>query len=469
MPDEPAEERPASGGDWAAFNEKQRCKVQDFAKRLQPARLVIANELTRSMLELFSHALSISSDSWLVDRFVENMQADRDETVLTRIVAAHRGAHLDQFFQDVECLLNEQRHAWKALLLPHELTAGNASLAFCLHSRASAGLVQLLRERCKGFPFKLFTLIEGAAEAHGIANTPRCLLDDFSTAVIDKFRGQLTGATCRATLLTVALLADIDIASVECRHAAIRRSLQKHQTWIASAADVSADFVLCRARVQERGSRPEEKGTQKQGKKQNPQQRGGGGGAYRAFLSDFITGQGVSGQEALNQALRDAARAYKNLSEEEMAQYRHSGALGTRAHRAGGTSFGRQRRRRSASAPLPAAIVGQEERALEGTSDLAPLQLMISQDDHRQMIATAKHTRAQQGAQAARDHQNRLEALAGWSTEHQGSRLFPQVPAASLVDAIRDSLPGRLHVIGQSFHFGVLVMMHPNLSILEVS
>lgn len=79
--------------------------------------------------------------------------------------------------------------------------------------------------------------------------------------MISSWRCSTIVQECLGTIQMLAVVLHIDIASVECNHASVRRLLRLGaQTHRRPLADVSADFILLKGRVLEAlGARPRQK------------------------------------------------------------------------------------------------------------------------------------------------------------------------------------------------------------------
>ena len=126
--------------------------------------------------------------------------------------------------------------------------------AFATLSRLACAVVQLLRSRHRGYPYKLFRLLGPelwVALTQMLAAsclTQRACLTP-SQLRYGRFRQRLKEQRTLAILKCIALLARLDTARIECRHAALRRIIRKSQAWAAGLLSASSDFFLLRQRV----------------------------------------------------------------------------------------------------------------------------------------------------------------------------------------------------------------------------
>jgi hypothetical protein len=246
--------------------------------------------------------------------------------------------------------------AWEVLAQP-DRTWRTFGLAFCMLARAGAGIVQMLRARHRGYPFKLFSLLRSNPQeaATNILNDATCMRDSFSNGFLadvakaakqdadaagetaDPSVEDLCGNRSRMSLLTVALTIKTDTARIECRHAAVRRTLLTSMTHTHPAGVASAGFVLVRQRVLLHQGRVGKKPASKV--KKSVKKAKGGGGTFRCFLSRFLKGKPLPVKDR-KQVFQDAADQYKELTVDQKAELQPDGRIATLAHAAGGHAFG---------------------------------------------------------------------------------------------------------------------------------
>ena len=229
-------------------------------------------------------------------------------------------------------------------------------------SRSVCSIHQLLRVRRQGNPYKLF-LAMGLADW---PDEPSCLRDELTTSV----RGWYPrlSAECKAVLESIALAIDLDISAIESRHALSRRLalVRGTQTWAPSMATTAAEWTLRQVSAQSVSTpkmyQPEnetpqpDKPQKKEGKR--PGCRGGGGGAYRAFLHVNHAGKQLS-----SSSIRELTAQYHQLSPADRAYYESLGRRGNAAWRFGHAAFGGRVRRSSAEPELADAAPPGAEQA----------------------------------------------------------------------------------------------------------
>ena len=92
------------------------------------------------------------------------------------------------------------------------------SLSFC----------HALKEKHKGYPYKLFTLVESGEHLESIKSDPACVRDSWSQGFVQHYGELLGNAESLADLRATALFVQEDQAAVECGFARVRRSLTFH-------------------------------------------------------------------------------------------------------------------------------------------------------------------------------------------------------------------------------------------------
>ena len=238
-------------------------------------------------------------------------------------------------------------------------------LAFRVFARAAGSMHFHLRTSHQLCPYLVFGLLDPASRrqvAAALECMPPCLHDGFTHEFMRRYptRDELTSDQALHELHGIALLADVDISSIECRHAAIRKIVEaRGVTWSVLFQLLSADF-LCRQMSSHMSDLAECLGTllQERAKhgfeslrvrkklavagKKRPKRRGGGGG-QRAFMRARL--KSISRQEWLQSSrshlFRQINEEYRNLSQEQRAEYEDLGEAATHSHRAGGQAFAR--------------------------------------------------------------------------------------------------------------------------------
>jgi len=122
-------------------------------------------------------------------------------------------------------------------------------LAFRLLSRIGCLVAMFLLRTHRTFPIKMFQLLRHPDRCTSFSELPNCLLDEWSKDLKVE-HPTLSGDVFQAKLVTAALLAAVNIADVESKHAALRRHLagRSVQTHALSLVDLSAEWILHQAR-----------------------------------------------------------------------------------------------------------------------------------------------------------------------------------------------------------------------------
>ena len=244
-----------------------------------------------------------------------------------------------KFFNELLALM-APTDCWRTLPNASQ-TVTMRSLAFRLLSRAGAVVHELLVVPQRGFPWRLFELLRDPGLAVNMSTTPICQLDRFSYDFVREFP-ELGASHVVPILHSLAVEFASDTGEIETLHASIRRRLlaATHNThaelfsvlgseWIALQAKSSAPrghvfYTAPRETVMKRAAR----------------ERRGGGGGYRAYVSDQVR---VQGRPFDRQP--EFASEWSNMSDETRKKYITDGAQATRKHRVGEHAFGPTRRK----------------------------------------------------------------------------------------------------------------------------
>ena len=285
--------------------------------------------------------------------------------------------------------------------------------ATLLLSKSGAGLYRLRRDHEK-YPLKLFLILVDPAAAALVENEKECFFDAWTEGFVRHWtaKGGLQCPECIAELTGVAVLMELEMASVEALHASIRRlqHIRSVQTHSEHIADASAEFALRRFRaLGATGPRP---ASDAEGNPDNPapapakgRRARGKAGAWRAFIREETLGsEGKPDFGAL-------ADRYRALGEEQKAALHEIGRCAlkrpkTMAASAAG-SFGmttRQQQRRNRKRALEAeADQRMEEDALGATGgdervvrrkprslEMAPLGSVVGQSGYAMDVARSR-------------------------------------------------------------------------------
>lgn len=262
------------------------------------------------------------------------MKSARGSGRTYRVLEVALGHYIRQAFESIyECF------ARSPLGFPiKDRNLHHRSLAFRLLARCGSALHQLMRVVHTGHPYRIFLLLRKLGDdLQRIIDEPPCLRDEFSSDFLTRFRGQEDSEEATAILSTIAGAVDVDIATMEARHAVTRRAtIQKSlQTWVASLENVNVTWSVrqCQRSRKKFGSVTKTEMTTKETNKVKKQQKkksggGGGGGAFRAFIHERFGGHRLSKEN-----MPKIAQAYHALSPAEHQHFVHLGQLGTVAWR----------------------------------------------------------------------------------------------------------------------------------------
>jgi len=413
------------------------------------------------MRDLMARHLELSSDAWAEKAMAEAVLRSQAGQPMGRELRVTIAATLrleKQCLVQVSLLLREAR-LW-AGLPETSLTVGQRCLAYRMLSRTGCCVEELLRSEHRRFPVALFRLLAtpDRATAMELQAAPQCVRDPWGHEFLETYADPLCGEAL-AVLVSVASLLKLDIAEIECRHAAIRRHLHTRvQTHVMGFGDLSGLWMAQQARSQAAAAevgaiglklRPRQAASTGSAnlKRQRPQKRkraktGGGGGAHRAFFSEQLRLRGLRLQGPGVAAMLWAE--YARLTEEERAAYMEKGAVATersqQPRNPKKNSFGLVRRRRDAVAHAQ----NQQRRAfwqrLQGLPDSEQLDLLVetalpqasSGEDYLVALGRAKHL-AKQGHEATRaQHQKHQQAVAQWQQENGGPMAMELLRALGL-------------------------------------
>lgn len=200
-----------------------------------------------------------------------------------------------------------------------------------------------LRTEFEGYPMKLFLLLRNADLAATIEGEP-CRHDPFTASFVSHWseRGGIASQGALNDLRSTLLQASWDIVAVEVSHSRLRRTLvgSSTQTHTMSLPDASA-LELLRSFRKLKGNAQTGKAGAKRGLAHEPpeptgqpeskRQRPGGGGPWRAFVSDMIRSGACRDLSKMSDLYPEAM-----LDPDKRAHYQALGSLATQHHREGG-------------------------------------------------------------------------------------------------------------------------------------
>ena len=340
--------KPDSGDiDWAAFNAALKTKLRRWCEDSSMRHVFVVMRLAmQAPLSIMRELLTIAGQDWETKQAVEMAKTGRRSyRVLKAADGAQRAnflAQLDRCFQD-----------YQASLPAEACLRSTRVLFFRLTSRAGASAEQLLFAERKGFPWKLFTALDGTTEKF---DDNKCMMDPVSLAITRRYP-DLRVPEAQACLHALAALTWNDISQVEATHASTRRitTVKSTQTTTVSFEHVNSLYFakqISAARElaqQQAGLKSHETRNQKKNRQnktinkrrltKKPRSFKRSGGAYRAFFS--INGRG-SLRRGASATFKDLAPRYHAVKEDPEAfeHYVTVGRAGTLAGRAGYKAFG---------------------------------------------------------------------------------------------------------------------------------
>lgn len=201
-------------------------------------------------------------------------------------------------------------------------------------------------------------------------------MDTYTSNFVQKYHTVqlLLSVSAKNELRLIALLADVDIAKIESRHASVRRlcHTRSTQTHAISFCDMSAEWLCQQQRVARKQSwfmqgdaaRSSEAGAEQwfgavgaarvqedarasdEGQAAGPSRRrrgrrrkerpGNSGGPWRAFCHVMLRRRAAEGRPSL----KELGRLYRALTPEEKNHYRELGHIARLAAKVGGSAFG---------------------------------------------------------------------------------------------------------------------------------
>ncbi|CAE7321147.1 unnamed protein product, partial [Symbiodinium necroappetens] len=339
---------------WALENARRRNSAKAYAESKPYDRLVVFCRVLAPMHQLMARFLTLSGKNWMKKQKVLAAQGKpRSWPVL-------EAARLTDV---TACLRKLLDIMLEPLLGARGIVAGHTrALKFLMTSAGMCGLRVYLRLPRQNFPYRLFTLLDDASEAtvKGLKEIPPCLRDEFTNNFIEK--GHLETEVGLAILEAAADILLVDVAGIESGHSTAREFASlRSRGWVPTLETLASRFVL-QERQRSLGKIGMSQFSSSKRKSDRPKRKNpGGGGAWRAFASEYLRGRKLTAALAT-----EMSRIYRRLSDAEMERYITAGRGGTLAHRQGFPSFGRQPRQRSS---MGMAALEQHERPGEERQD----------------------------------------------------------------------------------------------------
>lgn len=405
-------------GDWAAFNETNRGDAGRFAAGAPLHQLVVVTVTLAPQVALMTDMLHVAGHRWREQQLAEALHTG--QMVRTRLFDTFSCRATEKFSRDILDLMTS-RSQWAAMPAAGR-TFSNRSLAFSMLSRGLGGVFANLHCPAKQYPYRLWGLLGPSAEqlATEMRDEPHCLRCPFASAFHDEFGQEgLLSPVVQGCLLVLGFLADVDISETECLHASVRRLLRgRTQTWSQTHAALSADWVMCRSRIFEHGTRRPVADKMPAARKQRQQQ---GGGPARAFFSRFLRGAQLPTPDHRRRLFAEGHTLYKAQKERGGAENEADiarGRIGRLASRAGGLAFCEPTPSREAL-----ALAAEVADALQPGSNQEALvdPLVHGRADNSDVFALAEILRpirqrvAQQRAEHIQEDKQRWRGIIEWS------------------------------------------------------
>ena len=382
--------------DWATLNRSFKKKLRAWAEKADVHVLSLIRSAMTVIVTLLQRFLARAKSKW-------ELQQQRQ-----MVSTGSRSYRLTEIFlgRDIlEALVSLQGRFRKELpALPvQSRTMQNRVLAFKLFARAAGAIHWFLRRQHDKCPYLVFGLLDPVSRsdvAARLEKLPLCMRDAFAHEFLNRYptSKDMTSKKALHQLHAIALLADVDISSIECRHAAVRRILMARSTSKQVGIEVLSADYLCRqmdARMTEMAEtlgilqqqreihgilslRARKRKRQQQSKKKA--KRKGGGGRQRAFFRARLRGRtfrdkGSQGQDR-RAVLKQLHQELKQLSRAENEEFGHLGWFGTLSHRAGHPSFGEHGPAEASDRPgmalaaVPAGAPAAQDLAVSAVSDI---------------------------------------------------------------------------------------------------
>ena len=343
------------GAWWAQWNKTQRRKAKQWLLQEPTGTLVVATV----SLELSAHVLHViervASEDFMQQQQWEKLQGQRASFRVTALCNDRLATPVFRMAADIL----DDAHKFAAMPALHK-TWRAQGLGFVLVSCSVAALEHYLFKQWRGFPFCIFELLSTDPPretlAQAILDKPACLRDSWSKRFLERFStvASLVSRQCQALLYAMGCALKLEITSLECRHASLRK-LQRNRsaTHVAEVADVSAEFLLhCFRRLESLFAAPKQmpnRAKAPQRGKVKKQKKKVGGGAQRCCISDVLREQHglpkeirlkqremyVLGNQRFREAKADGGEAWRDLQSRgrKMQEVRRAGVMPHRKKR----------------------------------------------------------------------------------------------------------------------------------------
>ena len=232
--------------DWAALNKEFRKYGLRFMESRPLGHLMVLRQCLEPFRLLVRKSLRHSGEAWDTTQeafLVKSRQEGKPPERSFRATVAACGSFEDSFYDTLQGLFFDKTK-WQHLPALSS-TIATQTLTFTLLSRAGCAIEEYLVRPHSRFPLRLFLLLEEPDAVDIIADAPPCLQDAFTKEFLASFGERGVGcADALACLEAVARVWRLDIADVECRHAALRRMFYNNpQTHLLESKTLSAMWL----------------------------------------------------------------------------------------------------------------------------------------------------------------------------------------------------------------------------------
>lgn len=336
---------PKVGGfHWIEFNKRQKAQAGKFVSSDPYASIAIMQQVCRHMLAVMHYFLLVSGDAW--ERRQEH-NSSQGEMRKYKVLECANGEALKRAFDSLVTSLNSP-----PIALPDIChTRHHRNKFFAMISKGLCAMHQVVRMEHRGFPFRLFQLLEKGMPS--LQESPCCLHDELTSSFREHFFGNAGRfVDAPVALEALAICTSVDVAKIECRHASNRDlTMLRGSGWTPSLSVISAKFSCGTFKPSEKHNRRKvKKHLQKQTKTRRP------GGAWRAFLSQRLQAQRWNEDPSFGGkqlTMHDLSIEYHQLSDAEKTYFAEVGRLATIAGRHGYTPFGKRVRKSNKFLVLP--------------------------------------------------------------------------------------------------------------------
>lgn len=341
---------------WQEQNKQFRGKAREWMAGRPHLRILALAFVSQPLTGLMRKELDIAGTTWETKENAKLAAGTHQPTVIAGrswplLLAASR-THESECMKEIAEVSSQLSVRCLATL---DMRASMETFVCQLVTRSGCCVFQNLMDRFDKFPYKLFLLLVDQGLKGVVSTACPSSLDPYSKDFFERYV-DVTSPEALLELSTIAMTARTATVLLECRNAQIRRYVvgASIQTALPTIASISAKFVLRKLALRDRSinqpaslrhlrkkiSKPGSRcrgGQTQPGAKRGVGKRGGGGGPWRAFVSDRCRGIASFAFKALSDE-------YRQLPDDQKAAFVRRGALGTLLHKQGALSFGAVRK-----------------------------------------------------------------------------------------------------------------------------